>query len=78
MKGESAKEAPITSILAAILACLNGEETVDQKGEGFKYLVSLGKCYYLLSSTTNSKDGAILQEMKERWSLRKLAGPQHH
>lgn len=32
MKGESAKEAPITSILAGILAGLHGEETVDQKG----------------------------------------------
>lgn len=78
MKGESAREAPITSILTAILTCLHGEEIADQKGSGFKYLVSLGKCYYLLSHTTNSKDGSILQELKERWSVRKLAGPQNH
>lgn len=60
MKGECGKEAPNTSILAGILACLHGEETVDQKGQGFQYLLSLGKCYYLLSQTTSNKDGSIL------------------
>ena len=52
MKGESVRETPITSILAGILACLHGEETMDQKGLGFQYLVSPVSYTHLTLPTT--------------------------
>jgi hypothetical protein len=64
----------LSSILIGVLDESNSLQIEDAIEKSFQCLKIMGKLYYLLSEDSNSRQDAILQDLKDRWTTRKLIG----